>query len=142
MSQAALITGILAKLTGDATFSAAVGARIYETLPHEPTFPLCLIEVESDEPFNTFGKQHIDADFTVTIQGDLESGRRTLQTTNTLLLALLEGASLTISGHSGATCWCLDRGRSEQEDLDGGAVAIQDTYPRIVTRWHVFATQN
>lgn len=141
MAQAALITGILAKLTGDATFSDAVGARIYETLPHEPTFPLCLIEVENDEPYRTFGKAHIDCEFTVTIQGAKESGRRTLQATNTILLTLLDGASLTISGYTAPQVRCLDRGRSEQEDLDGGAVAIQDTYPRIVTRWHVFATQ-
>lgn len=141
MSQSALITALLAKLANDSPFATAVGSRIYETLPHEPVFPLALIEIDSDEPMRTFGKAHIDAEFSVTIQGSLESGRRTLQATNALLFTALDAATLTPTGYNAGQTWCIDKGRSDSEDLDGGAVAIQDTYPRIVSRWRVFATQ-
>lgn len=142
MSQSALITAILSKLTNASAFATAVGSRIYETLPHEPVFPLALIEIDSDEPFRCFGgKSHIDAEFSVTIQGSLESGRRTLQATNALLFTALDAQSLVPTGYNAGQTWCVDKGRSESEDLDGGAVAIQDTYPKIVSRWRVFATQ-
>lgn len=103
-------TAFQAKLCSGAV-AAAVRSRVYDTqAPLRSVMPLIVWAVDNGTPWDVAARQNVDMGITLAIWVGRAGGATAARNIADKVYTLLHGASLTVSGMSGVTIGCVDRG--------------------------------
>ena len=134
MSQQAVVDAIYTAFSGDTGaggVSTLTGARIYNAIgPENVALPWLEFHLVTDVPQNFFSGQNLDSEFDVNVYGLRSAGSKVTRTIAERVYTLMHAVALTITGITGASTWCLDRGTTDPEE---------DAY-RHLMRWRVIGT--
>lgn len=118
----------------------AVGGRIYNAMaPQDPTCPFINFTIISDPVQPYFQVDDILVEFQVDIFNKVEAGTAADRAIADNVFATLHRQTLTISGYTGCSILCQDRGLSLDQDLVIGGRTQQDVW-RITQSYRLFGT--
>lgn len=103
----ALHTAIYNRLTGDATLMAMIPSGVKDHVPANTPFPYIVLGEMVETPHRAFAKNGHEVVPTVRIWGSIKS-YKPLQAIYDRVTTLLEGATLTLAGHSTVLLWFED----------------------------------
>lgn len=120
-AQQPICDSIVANLKVNSALNVSVGGRIYNELSNQdPIEPFILFSIPADVPQSYFQIDDIQIDFQVDVYGQLEGGTKGTRVISDAVYALLHRSNPTISGYTGCSILCEDRGRIEQDLIQGG----------------------
>ena len=118
----------------------AVSGRIYnEMAPQDPTLPFIVFSIVTDPVQGYFVVDDILVGFQVDVYNKIEAGTKADRTIADNIFATLHRQTLTISGYSGCSILCEDRGQGMDQDLIVGGRTQQDAW-RFTQQYKLFGT--
>ena len=110
--QQAIATAFQTKLNSGGV-ATIVSSRVYDTqAPLRATLPLIVWAVDDGTPWDVAARQNVDMTITLDIWVGRSEGADKARQIADDVYGLLHGASLTVTGMTGVTIGCIDRGSS------------------------------
>ncbi len=142
-AQQPILDSLYNKLTSDSTVNTAVSGRIYgDIAQQDPVLPFILVSLVSDVPVGGFTFDSIQPDVQVDIYGNMNTGPKGTRIIADAVYAALHGTAgktLTITGYTGCSIRCRDRGGQPQDEFVVGGKTQQDAL-RIMQTYRIWGT--
>lgn len=141
-AQEPLMQSLVAYLAAGTGISGAFSNRIYDSMTAQnAALNSCILSFVSDPPQMYFNAvDDVKMDFQVDIYTKMDSGAQVARQNADLVYATLHRAvDMTVSGYSGVSIICTDRGGIEETDFPVGGRTQQDAL-RILQQYRLQAT--
>ncbi len=136
------MASLVAYILAGTGINAAFGSRVYDSMsPQNPTLPLAIVAFVADPPQMYFNAvDDVKMDFQVDIYSKMDTNAKVARQNADLIYTTLHRAvAMTISGYSGVSIICTDRGGIEETDFPTAGRTQQDAL-RILQSYRLQAT--